>query len=95
MEDDVGDIYLKRLPQIRLNFIDGYISSYFSIINSPEQLDMINQEGQVVSVLDNIQSEKLGDKEDRKKRAMEVDYQSKNKAEHKHMRGGVLEVKGS
>ena len=45
MEDDVGDIYLKRLPQIRLNFIDGYISSYFSIINSPEQLDMINQEG--------------------------------------------------
>ena len=27
MEDAVGVRYLKRLPQIRLKFIDGYISS--------------------------------------------------------------------
>ena len=28
MEDSVGDKYLKSLPQIRLNLIDGSISSY-------------------------------------------------------------------
>ena len=28
MEDYVGDRYLKRIPHIRVNFIDGYISSY-------------------------------------------------------------------
>ena len=36
MEDAVGERALKRLPQIRLNFIDGSISSYCSILNSPE-----------------------------------------------------------
>ena len=35
MENAVGDRASKRLLQIRLNFIDGYISSYFYIINSP------------------------------------------------------------
>ena len=42
-EDAIGDRYLKRLPQKRLNIIDGYISSYCSIINSPKRIFMIKQ----------------------------------------------------
>ena len=37
MDDDVSEGALKRLPQRRLNFIDGYILSCCSILNSPEQ----------------------------------------------------------
>ena len=36
MEDSVGDRSLKRLPQIRLNLIDGSIPSYYTILNSHE-----------------------------------------------------------
>ena len=39
MEDAVGERALERLPQRRLNFIDGCISSYCSILNSPERLE--------------------------------------------------------
>ena len=43
LEDAVGERALKRLPHRRLNFIDGSISSYCSIINSPERLEHIRQ----------------------------------------------------
>ena len=39
MEYAVGERYLKRLPHRRQNFIDGCISSYCSIINSPKHLE--------------------------------------------------------
>ena len=51
MEDAVGERALKRLPQRRLNFIDGYISSYCSILNSPERLEKIRQAKKFLSVL--------------------------------------------
>ena len=35
MDDAVGERALKKLPQRRLDFIDGSISSYYYIINSP------------------------------------------------------------
>ena len=38
MEDAVGERALKRLPHGRLNFIDGSIFSYCSIINSHKGL---------------------------------------------------------
>ena len=41
LEDTVGERDLKRLPQRRLNFIDGSISSYCSILNSPKRLEQI------------------------------------------------------
>ena len=40
----IGDRDLKSLPQQRLNIIDGSISSYCSILNSPKRLHIINQE---------------------------------------------------
>ena len=43
MKVDIGDRALKRLPQRRLNIIDGSISSYCSILDSPERLHMIKQ----------------------------------------------------
>ena len=51
MENDVGDRALKRMPHIRLNFIDGYISSCCLIINSPKKLEQIWQENKLTSVL--------------------------------------------
>ena len=37
MEDAISDTDLNSMPDIRLKFIDGCISSYCSVINSPER----------------------------------------------------------
>ena len=42
---------LKRLPQRRLKFIDGSISSYCYIINSPKPLEQISQANKLASTL--------------------------------------------
>ena len=54
MEYTIGDRDLKRLPRRRLNLIDGSISSYCSIINSPERLHTIKQANELASVLCDI-----------------------------------------
>ena len=51
MDGSVGDRYLKRLPQRRLNFIDGSISSYCFILKSPELLEQIRQAKKLASVM--------------------------------------------
>ena len=43
MQYDVGDKALKRLPQRRLYFIDGYIKRYCYILNSPGLLEQIKK----------------------------------------------------
>ena len=70
MENDIFDRALKRLPQRRLNLIDGSISSYCSTLNSPERLRMIKQANKLASILCDIESDLLGGEEDRKNRAM-------------------------
>ena len=62
MEDAVDDRFLKKMPHRRLNFIYGSISSYCSIINSSEWLDMIKQENELLSILGDIESDHLGEK---------------------------------
>ena len=57
MDDTVGNRDLKRLPQRRLNFIDGYISSYCSILNSPKRLEQIRQANNLASVLCDLESD--------------------------------------
>ena len=69
MEDDIGERALKRLPHRRLKFIDGSISSYCSILNPPEQLEQIRQANKLASVLCDFESDRIRDKEDKKKRA--------------------------
>ena len=59
MEDAVGERALKRLPQRRLNFIDGYISSYCSIINSPERLEQIIQAKKIAYFLCDLESDRI------------------------------------
>ena len=94
MEHAIGDRDLKRLPQRRTNIIDGSISSYCSILNSPEWLHMINKENELVSVLCDIESDRFESKEDRNKRDMEAEDHSKNKSEHNHIKNDYERLKG-
>ena len=94
MGDYVGGRALKRLHQRRLNFIDGSIPSYCSILNSPEQLDLIKQANKLASVTGDIESDHLGEKEDRKKIATEEEDQRNKKAEQKQMREDEERLKG-
>ena len=79
MEDAVGDRYLKRLPQRRIKLIDGSISSYCSMINSTKWLDLTKQANELACVHGDIDSDHLGEKEDRKKIDMEAEDKRKNK----------------
>ena len=47
---------------------------------------MINQANELAHVLCDIESDRLGAKDDRKKRLMGAEDKRKNKSEHKHMR---------
>ena len=47
---------------------------------------MIKQENELASVLCDIESDCIGEKEDRRKREMDAEYQGKNKSEHNHSR---------
>ena len=49
MEDAIGDRSFKRL-----HIIDRYISSYFSILNSPKWLHIIKQASELASVICDI-----------------------------------------
>ena len=80
MEDAVGERALKRLPQRRLNLIDGSISSYCSILNPPEQLEQIRQANKLASVLCGFDSDRIRDKEENKKRETEVEENRRQKS---------------
>ena len=95
MEDSVSDRSLKRLPQKRLNLIDGSISSYCSILNCTERLCMIKQANEFAFVLCDIEYERLGAKEDGKKRATEAEDHRKKKSEQKQMRDYEERLKGN
>ena len=57
MDDSVGERDFKRLPQRRLNFIDGSISSYCSILNSPERIEHIRKAKKLASVMCDLDSD--------------------------------------
>ena len=62
MENAIGGRSLKRLPQRRMNIIDGSISSYSSILNSPKRLHMIKKANELAYVICDIWSGRLGAK---------------------------------
>ena len=62
MEDDISDTDLNSMPHRRLKFIDGYLSSYCSIINSPKRLEQIRQAKQLVYVLCYLKSDRMREK---------------------------------
>ena len=67
MSDAIGNRALKRLPERRLNFIDGSVSSYCSILDSPEGLEQIRQANKSASVLWDLEYD-IRAKEENKKR---------------------------
>ena len=77
MDDAVGERALKRLSQIRLNFIEGSISSYCSILNSPESLEQKRQANKLASVLCDLESDCMREKGEKKKRATEIEENKK------------------
>ena len=87
MEDATGNRYLKRLPQIRLNFIDGYISSYCSVINSPKRLEEVKQSNKMASIMCDLESDCMREREEENKRGMEADENRSRKSEEKQVRG--------
>ena len=56
MEDAVYERDLKRIPHRRLNFIDVYISSYCSILNSPKRLEQTRKAKKMAPVLCELES---------------------------------------
>ena len=71
MEDSVGESNLKRLPQRRLEFIDGSISSYCSILNSTERPEHIRQANKLASAVCDLDYDHMRKTDEKNKRAME------------------------
>ena len=85
MQDDVGNRYLKRLPQIRLKFIDGSISSYGSILNALGRLEKIRQAKKLVSVVCDLGYDCMRENEEKKKRETEAEENRRRKYEEKQV----------
>ena len=85
---------MKITPLGRLKLIDGSISSYFSIINYIEILNLIKEENKLASVIGDMETNHLGENEDRNKRAMEADDHTKKKSEQKNIREDDNRLKG-
>ena len=94
MDDAVGEKALKRMPQRRLNFIDGSISSYCYILNSPERLEQIRQANKFASVICDLESDRMREKEDNKKRATEVEKNRRHKSEENQVRENEDKLRG-
>ena len=72
MEYHVGHKDLKKLTQRRQNLIDGYILSYWCILNYHIWLDMIKQEKKLADLLCDIELDHLGLKDDNNNIVLEV-----------------------
>ena len=94
MNDDVGERALNRLPQRRLNFIDGSISSYCSILNSPERLEHIRQAKKLASILCDFESYRMRKNEDNKNRQTEAEENRRQKSEKKQVRENEDKLRG-
>ena len=94
MEDSFGDKALKMLPQRRLKFIYVSISDYCSILNLPECLEQIIQANKLASVLCDLESDFIREKEDRKKRATEAEENRRWKSEENQVRENRDRLRG-
>ena len=62
------------MPQRRTNLIYGYISSYYSIIDSLKWIDIIKQSNELAGFCGDIESGNLGVKEDRNNKVVKDEY---------------------
>ena len=86
MEDSFGNRSLKSLPQTKMNFIDGYISSYQYILNLPKRIELIRQENKLASILCDLESDHTRGKEEEKKIATEAEENRRIESEDKQVR---------
>ena len=63
LKDAQGDGAKKRLPQRRLNFVDGQVSAHCSILNSDDRLKLINLSNEVAAVMADIQNDRSQERE--------------------------------
>ena len=61
------------MPQRRLNFIDGTISSHCAILNSDERLQLVKQANEVAAVMADLENDRKKQKEEREREINEKD----------------------
>ena len=69
------------LPQRRMKFIGGSISSNFYILNSPERFEHIRQANKLAPVLCDLESDSVRENEEKKKRYMEAEENRRRESE--------------
>jgi hypothetical protein len=83
MEDTKGEGARKRLPTRRLNMIDGNISSWCLVLNSPERLELIRQANELAKVLGELEEDCLREKEEKQRKALEEEKKKQECKEEK------------
>ena len=63
LKDSQGQGAKKRLPQRRLNLIDGHVSAHCSVLNSEERMNLIRLSNEVAAVLGDIHTDRTQEKE--------------------------------
>ena len=94
MEDSIGDRFLERQPQIRLNLIDGYISSYYYFLNLAERLENKRQANKLASVLCDLESACMREREEKNNRAMGAEENRRRKYEENQVRENGDRLRG-
>ena len=72
IKDSQGEGAKKRLPQRRLNMIDGLVSSHCCVLNSAERLDLIKKSNQIAALMAEIEVDRSKQKEEARKRKEEA-----------------------
>ena len=66
--------------------IDGSISSWCSVLNSPERLELIRQTNELAKVLGELEDDCLQDKEEKQRKALEEEKKRQERREEKRKR---------
>ena len=71
-----------------------HIATYCSFLNSPERLEQIRQVNKLASVLCDLESDRIRDKEEKKKKVTEVEDNRRQKSEEKQIRENEDKLRG-
>jgi len=78
-----GEETKKRLPQRRLNFIDGMVSPYYGVLILDERLALICQVNEVFALMVDLKAECQEKKEEQKRKKEEESARLKDNRESK------------
>ena len=80
LEDSKGWGAKARLPKRRLNMIDGNISSYCTVLNGPDRLNLVREANLLAGVLGDIDRERTHAKEIAKKQKEKEDAEKEERS---------------